>query len=102
MEVTVAEDLALAPGAMVVAEGGGIQLLVIRSTDGTLSAVEDRCSHADVQLSEGTLNGGEIECPAHGARFDVKTGRALCLPAVRPVRTFPVKVVGGKIVVEIP
>lgn len=102
MDVTVGDDSALIPGAMLAAEGGGVQLVVIRALDGTLSALEDCCSHAEVQLSGGTLNDGEIECPAHGARFDVKTGRPLCLPAVRPVRTFPVKVVGGKIVVELP
>jgi 3-phenylpropionate/trans-cinnamate dioxygenase ferredoxin subunit len=52
-------------------------------------------------LDQGELIGGEIECPRHGARFDVATGRATRLPAIQPVRTYPVRVEGGMIKVEV-
>lgn len=53
-------------------------------------AVEDRCSHEAVPLSEGELVGLEVECPEHLSRFDLRTGAARRLPAVEPIRTFAV------------
>ena len=69
--------------------------------DGTVSALHDRCSHANVKLSRGTMAGDEIECPAHGARFDCKTGNHQCMPAVVGVKPIPVTVEGGVIFVEL-
>jgi 3-phenylpropionate/trans-cinnamate dioxygenase ferredoxin component len=69
---------------------------------GEVYAIEDVCTHDGASLDQGELLGCEIECPRHGARFDVTTGRALTLPAVRPVRTFPVRVTSdGMIEVEV-
>ena len=102
MDIVVCDDSTLKPASMVDGEGQGVRFVVIRTSDGALSALEDRCSHANVRLSGGELIGGEVECPAHGARFDVRTGKALCLPAVGPVRTFPVRVDGGRIIVTLP
>ena len=65
--------------------------VVIANVDGVLYALEDQCSHADYPLSEGELDGTELECMFHGAKFDVCTGRATQLPAIRPVRTFDVE-----------
>ena len=67
--------------------------------DGTFSALEDRCSHAEVNLSRGKFCNGEITCPAHGARFDARTGKNLCMPAVVPVKSLPLEVQGNEIIV---
>ena len=53
-------------------------------------------------IDQGKLSGREIECPRHGARFDVVTGKALCLSAIRPVRTYATRVSGEAIEVELP
>ncbi|MBI5595053.1 MAG: non-heme iron oxygenase ferredoxin subunit [Elusimicrobia bacterium] len=76
--------------------------VAVCNVDGVFYAVEDVCTHDDGPLGEGSLKGGELECPRHGARFDVKSGAALRMPAVVPVRTFPVKVVAGTVEVEAP
>ena len=65
-------------------------------------AIDGTCSHEKASLVLGEICDHEVMCPLHGARFDLRTGRHLSLPAVRPVSSFPVKVVGGKIQVEIP
>jgi 3-phenylpropionate/trans-cinnamate dioxygenase ferredoxin subunit len=63
-------------------------------------AVEDVCSHDGQPLTDGPLEGTAIECPRHGARFDVRTGRPLCMPAVEPIATYEVKVVGNDIFLQ--
>jgi 3-phenylpropionate/trans-cinnamate dioxygenase ferredoxin subunit len=60
-------------------------------------AVEDVCSHDGQPLTDGKLTGTSIECPRHGARFDVRNGRPLCMPAVEPIATFEVRVQGNDI-----
>jgi 3-phenylpropionate/trans-cinnamate dioxygenase ferredoxin subunit len=60
-------------------------------------AIEDVCTHDGQPLTDGPLNGCEITCPRHGARFDIRTGRPLCMPATEPVRTFDVEVRGNVI-----
>jgi 3-phenylpropionate/trans-cinnamate dioxygenase ferredoxin subunit len=64
-------------------------------------AISDICTHQEFFLSEGKLVGTIIECPAHGARFDVTTGRVRRLPAVKPVKTYPVRVVDGDVQVKV-
>ena len=64
-------------------------------------AVDDTCTHAQSSLSEGYIEGETVECAFHGARFCLKTGKALSLPASKPLRAYPVKVEGSKIFVEI-
>jgi 3-phenylpropionate/trans-cinnamate dioxygenase ferredoxin component len=66
-------------------------ILVLRTESG-FWAIEDRCSHDDNELFGGEVIGKEIKCPRHGARFDLESGQALCLPAVRAVRTYNVVV----------
>ena len=88
-------------GGSVTGESGAFRIVVFRTANGDLYALEDRCSHADVRLSGGMVEGCEIECPAHGARFDLKTGNNLCMPAVVPVRSFPVQVRNGEIFVTV-
>ena len=65
-------------------------------------AIEDTCSHAEASLAEGKIvDGCEIECPLHGARFDIRTGEHLSFPAVTPVEPYPVKVEGADIFIEV-
>jgi 3-phenylpropionate/trans-cinnamate dioxygenase ferredoxin subunit len=71
---------------------------------GELYAIEDRCSHDDGPLCEGEFDveEGTVVCPRHGASFDVRTGKALTLPAFEPVAVFPVRVDDGVVKVELP
>lgn len=68
---------------------------------GELYAIEDICTHAFAYLSEGGLEGGQIKCPLHGAKFDVKTGEAKSLPAVKAVPTHELKVEDGTVYVAL-
>jgi 3-phenylpropionate/trans-cinnamate dioxygenase ferredoxin subunit len=87
-------------GEAIVVEVGGKRLALCNTGEG-LYAIDDQCTHDGGPLDQGKLDGREIECPRHGARFDVTTGRALCLPAVRPVKTYPVRVHAGVVEVEL-
>jgi 3-phenylpropionate/trans-cinnamate dioxygenase ferredoxin subunit len=68
---------------------------------GSIYAIDDVCTHDRGPLGQGELEGKEIECPRHGARFDVTTGQVTALPAVRPVRTYPVHVDNGRVCVDV-
>ena len=63
-------------------------------------ALQDLCSHAEVALSEGEVEGGTIECFLHGSCFDLRTGKPTSLPATEPVATFPIEVRGNDIYVD--
>ena len=62
--------------------------IAVFRVEGELWAIADRCSHAEASLSEGEVFDHEVECPRHGAVFDVRTGVPLSLPATKPVRTY--------------
>ena len=87
------------PGAVKVFAAGP-ERVALCNVEGKIYAVEDVCTHDDGPLGEGTLRGCEIECPRHGARFDVTTGAVTRMPAAAPVRTFEVKVEGDRIFVK--
>jgi 3-phenylpropionate/trans-cinnamate dioxygenase ferredoxin subunit len=91
----------LPPGRvlLVVDEDEDLRIAVC-NVDGRFYAIEDVCTHDGGSLDQGFLEGEEIECPRHGARFDVITGEATLMPAVMPVQTFPVRVEGGEIFVS--
>jgi 3-phenylpropionate/trans-cinnamate dioxygenase ferredoxin subunit len=91
----------LTPGTLLSVEmPDGLKICLAHTEDGEIYAVIDRCSHRDFPLSTGTLHGGAtIECSWHGARFDLKSGRAIRLPAFKGVQTFEVKVDGSDILV---
>ena len=94
------------PGAAALAEGfvrsflvDGFPLAMAR-VGGRVYAVEDRCSHDDGPLGEGAVAGCEVICPRHGARFDLRDGRATRMPAVQPIRTIPVREAEGRVQVD--
>jgi len=86
----------LLPGEHRVAWDGDVAIAVF-NIDGELYAVEDVCTHDGGDLATGELHGYAIECPRHGARFDVRTGAVLCPPAYEPIAKFPVKTEDGVI-----
>ncbi len=75
----------------------------VYNIEGELYALEDRCSHDDGPLAEGDWepDEGVVICPRHGARFDIRSGRALTLPAFQPVDTFPVRIEDGLVKVTV-
>ena len=98
--VPVAQMSEIPSGAVKVVEAEG-QRIALCNVGGTFHAIEDRCSHDNGPLGEGILEGKLLECPRHGAKFDVTTARPVTLPAVVPVKRFPVKVEGVQIFVEV-
>jgi 3-phenylpropionate/trans-cinnamate dioxygenase ferredoxin subunit len=89
-------------------EAGAIQVIIdgdayaiVRDEEGGIHALEDRCTHAEVALSEGEVEDCSIECWLHGSRFDLTTGAPLELPAVTPVRVYAVTVEGGEVFVDL-
>ncbi len=75
--------------------------IAVCNVEGTLYAIDDICTHDEASLEQGYLEGCEIECPRHGARFDVRTGDVTALPAVVPIDTFPVRVSGDDIELDV-
>jgi 3-phenylpropionate/trans-cinnamate dioxygenase ferredoxin component len=92
----------LPPGTVKIVFAGALALGVY-NLGGEYYAIEDRCSHDDGPLAEGDFDAetGIAICPRHGANIDIRTGRALTLPAVEPVDTFPVHVEDGMIKVKV-
>lgn len=78
----------------------GLDVAIVRNGD-DVYAIEDECSHAQVALSEGEVEGCEIECWMHGSRFDLRTGKPTGPPATEPVPIFPVRVDGADVLVDI-
>ncbi|GAB3258750.1 non-heme iron oxygenase ferredoxin subunit [Kineosporia babensis] len=91
----------LRPGRPRPFQVGSRTIAVVRQGD-EVFAVSDRCSHADVSLSEGEVYGGVIECWLHGSCFDLRTGAATNPPAQKPIDTYPVRVVQGEVEVALP
>ena len=97
--VTVAEAGEIKPGGFRVADVDGAQIAVF-NLDGEYYAIEDVCTHDAGQLTGGTVDGDQIICPRHGARFCIRTGAALCAPAYEPAATFPVRIENGEVQVR--
>ena len=90
----------LVPGTAVRVEVDGLDVAIVRDGD-DVYAIEDECSHAAVALSEGDVEGCEIECWMHGSRFDLRTGKPTGPPATAPVPVFPVQVHGDDVLIDI-
>ena len=83
------------------AEVNGTVIAIARDENGHVHAVNDTCTHANVSLSEGELDGCTLECWLHGSRFDLRTGKPTGLPATEPVATFPVELRGTDVYVDV-
>ena len=99
--VKVAQTDELQPGQMKAVDVGDDRVLIV-NLNGSYHAMDDTCSHAFAALSEGDIAGGEIECPLHGATFDIATGEALSPPASQPLTLYQVRVEDGDILVAPP
>jgi 3-phenylpropionate/trans-cinnamate dioxygenase ferredoxin subunit len=89
------------PGDLLRVDVQGHSICLARLLSGEVYAIGDICSHEQIELSDGDLQGHEVECPAHGSRFNVTTGAADGFPAEEPVPTYPVSVEDGDIYVEV-
>jgi 3-phenylpropionate/trans-cinnamate dioxygenase ferredoxin subunit len=98
--VRVASLSDLGDGEVRAVEAGGRRIALVRLGD-TVCAIGDDCSHDEALLSEGKLEGGVLRCPWHGARFDVRTGRALTLPAIDDVPCYRVRLQGDDVEVAL-
>lgn len=94
------DDLAI--GSLTRVDPGGVPVCLVRLADGEVYAISDVCSHEDVELSDGELEGDAVECPAHGSAFDARTGAVSGLPATKDVPAYPVTITDGEIFVEVP
>ena len=81
-------------------ELGGTEVAIVRSGE-EVFAIRDECSHAAIPLSEGDVEDCEIECWLHGSRFDLRTGKAINLPATEPVPVYPCTVSGDDVLVDV-
>ena len=82
---------AIPPGSCVVVDVDDVMVAVF-NIEGSFYAIEDLCSHDGGEIASGCLYGEEIECPRHGARFNVKTGKVLTAPAYEDLETFEVRI----------
>ena len=98
--VTVAEKSALAPESVIGVVVGDLDIAIYQ-VDGELYATDNICPHADAYLNHGYLRGAIIECPIHGARFDIKTGNGLGGAPYGCLRKFAVRVVGDNIQIDV-
>lgn len=83
-----------------VAEIDGVRVAIVKTDDGVVHAVNDTCSHQNVSLAEGEVDGCTIECWLHGSRFDLRTGEPTGLPATQPIAVYPVRVEDDEVFVS--
>ena len=90
----------LKPGKALRVKIGDHALAIVRTPSGHVKALDDKCSHGEISLSEGFVDDKTIECWAHGAKFELDTGKPLSLPAYEPVATYEVLIENDEIFVE--
>ena len=88
-------------GQMRCVDVAGVQVLLVHAKDGAIHAVNNICSHAYARLDEGRLRGHRLICPLHGASFDIRSGAVLGAPATAPIASYPVRVAGDHIEVQV-
>ena len=98
--VRVASTSEVAPGHVRVFSAGD-KSIALANLNGKFYAVDNLCTHDNGPLGEGRIDRNTIECPRHGARFDVQTGAVKALPAVRPIKTYRVEVEGEEVKVDV-
>lgn len=90
----------LAPEDVVTLEVAGREIAVF-GLDGQFYATDNICTHGHARLCDGFLLGEEIECPLHQGRFDVRTGQPTCEPVTEALRTYPIRIEGGRVFVAL-
>jgi 3-phenylpropionate/trans-cinnamate dioxygenase ferredoxin component len=99
--VPVAGENDVAPGEMTVVGAEGRSFALARTADGRWGAIDNVCTHDGGTLGEGELEGQCVECPRHGAQFDLFTGQVKALPAVYPVNSYPIRVRDGVVEIDL-
>ncbi len=94
--IDVCAESALADGENIIADVDGTEVAIFK-LEGQFYAIEDVCTHDGAEIASGELDGDEIICPRHGARFCVKTGEVKCAPAYENVDTFPIRIEDGRV-----
>ena len=97
--ITVATVDEISPGGRLIVEIGR-RWVAVFNLDGKYYAIEDRCTHDDGPLAEGEIEGCQVICPRHGARFDIRDGKVLSAPALVDVPTFETRVSAGEIQIK--
>ena len=100
--VRVAGVADVAEGQVHAVRVGGREIALYHLPGGEFRATDNICSHEYAQLSDGWLEDGSIECPLHAARFDVRTGKALCAPAETDLDVYELRVEGGDLLMKLP
>jgi naphthalene 1,2-dioxygenase system ferredoxin subunit len=75
--------------------------IALYEVDGEIFATDNICTHGRARMSDGFLDGREIECPLHQGKFDVCSGKALCAPLTEDIRTYPVKIENRRILLSL-
>ena len=106
IDPTTAQYIAVGPADLQNGERRIIEIdqraIAVFNIGGTYYAIADVCSHDDGPVAEGELDGFDIECPRHGARFDVRSGKVLSFPAIVDIPAYPVKIEENEILVGLP
>lgn len=89
-------------GCLLRIEVDGAPLCLARMVGGGFAAIDDICTHEQESLSDGDLEGTQVECPAHGSRFDLETGEPSGFPAEEPTNVYKVTIVGDDVLVDVP
>lgn len=90
----------LEPNQAIKVDIDGVAIAVVRDSSGEVFAIGDTCTHGDISLSEGFVDGETLECWAHGSMFSLKTGKPLTLPAYEPVPVYQVDLVDGDVYID--
>lgn len=88
------------PGGVTRVEVDGCPALAVFNIDGTIYATDDKCTHAQASLSEGSVEGDVVECPFHGGKFHIPTGEPRARPVKKQLRTYEVRIVGGEVMID--
>ena len=75
--------------------------LALYKVEGSVFATDNTCTHGQARLCDGFLDGYEIECPLHQGKFDIRNGRGTCAPIVEDVRSYPVRIEGGRVYLQL-
>jgi 3-phenylpropionate/trans-cinnamate dioxygenase ferredoxin subunit len=78
----------------------GVPIAVVKDSDGRVHAIGDTCTHGEISLSEGFIEGETLECWAHGSQFSLVSGKPINLPAYEPVPVYPVEIIDGDVYID--
>ena len=98
--IDVAAQADLFEGAGIAIQSQGLDVALF-SIDGEVFATDNICSHGSARLCDGYVEGYEVECPFHQGRFDVRPGAPTCAPATEHVKSWPVKIEGGRVFLQL-